>query len=55
VGRPENIVGENQYELISTGFSATNQGNKIVAMATVSCKVCKNSNRYKIEFILDLT
>lgn len=54
VGRVEDPTGENQFELTSTGFSVTAKGNKIMAMAIVNCKVCKNRNRYKIEFLLDL-
>ncbi len=54
VGRPEEPATESQYELISTGFHSTTQGNRIMATSTVGCPVCKNRNRYEIEFILDL-
>lgn len=54
VGRPDNPMGANQFELISTGFTQTSQGNKIRAQATVNCPVCNNNNQYEIEFVLDL-
>jgi endogenous inhibitor of DNA gyrase (YacG/DUF329 family) len=54
VGRPDEPATESQYELVSTGFQNTTQGNRIAAEATVTCPVCQNRNRYEIEFVLNL-